>query len=104
MFRARIFRGNSGPAQNMASRLDETQNFASRLDETTGFYRFCFKNCQNLSRNVPSPIFRGNSGRAQNMASRLDETQNFVSRLDETTGFDRYGQICERVVSDKPRD
>ena len=40
MFRARIFRGNSGPAQNMASRLDETQNFASRLDETTGFDRF----------------------------------------------------------------
>ena len=39
MFRARIFRGNSGPAQNMASRLDETQNFASRLDETTGFGR-----------------------------------------------------------------
>ena len=39
MFRARIFRGNSGPAQNMASRLDETQNFASRLDETTGFDR-----------------------------------------------------------------
>ena len=31
MFRARIFRGNSGPAQNMASRLDETQHFASRL-------------------------------------------------------------------------
>ena len=39
MFRARIFRGNSGLAQNMASRLDETQNFASRLDETTGFGR-----------------------------------------------------------------
>ena len=39
MFRARIFRGNSGPAQNVASRLDETQNFASRLDETTGFDR-----------------------------------------------------------------
>ena len=37
MFRARIFRGNSGLAQNMASRLDETQNFVSRLDETTGF-------------------------------------------------------------------
>ena len=41
MFRARIFRGNSGPAQNVASRLDETQNFASRLDETTGFDRYC---------------------------------------------------------------
>ena len=39
MFRARIFRGNSGPAQNMVSRLDETQNCASRLDETTGFDR-----------------------------------------------------------------
>ena len=39
MFRARIFRGNSGPAQNMASRLDEAQDFASRLDETTGFGR-----------------------------------------------------------------
>ena len=39
MFRARIFRGNSGQAQNVASRLDETQNFASRLDETTGFDR-----------------------------------------------------------------
>ena len=39
MFRARIFRGNSGLAQNMVSRLDETQNFASRLDETTGFDR-----------------------------------------------------------------
>ena len=40
MFRGRVFRGNSGPAQNMASRLDETQNFASRLDETTGFDRY----------------------------------------------------------------
>ena len=40
MFRARIFRGNSGPAQSMVSRLDETQNFASRLDETTGFDRY----------------------------------------------------------------
>ena len=39
MFRARIFRENSGPAQNVVSRLDETQNFASRLDETTGFDR-----------------------------------------------------------------
>ena len=39
MFRARIFRGNSGPAQKVASRLDETQNFASRLDETTDFGR-----------------------------------------------------------------
>ena len=44
MFRARIFRGNSGPAQNIASRLDEPQYFASRLDKTTGFDRhvqFC---------------------------------------------------------------
>ena len=40
MFRGLIFRRNSGPAQNMASRLDETQNFASRLDETTGFDRY----------------------------------------------------------------
>ena len=40
MFRARIFRGNSGLAQNMASRLDETQNCASRLVETTGFDRY----------------------------------------------------------------
>ena len=39
MFRTRIFCGNSGPAQNMASRLDDTQNFASRLDETTGLGR-----------------------------------------------------------------
>ena len=39
MLRARIFRGNYGPAKNMASRLDETQNLASRLDETTGFDR-----------------------------------------------------------------
>ena len=39
MFRARIFRGTSGLAQNMLPRLDETQNFASRLDETTGFDR-----------------------------------------------------------------
>ena len=40
MFRTRIFRGNSGPAQNMASRLDETQNVASRLDETIAFDRY----------------------------------------------------------------
>ena len=39
MFRARLFRGNSGQAQKIASRLDETQNYASRLDETTGFDR-----------------------------------------------------------------
>ena len=39
MFRGRIFRYNSGPAQNTAFRLDETQNFTSRLDETTGFGR-----------------------------------------------------------------
>ena len=39
MFRARIFRGNSGPAKNMASRLDEKHFFSSRLDETTGFDR-----------------------------------------------------------------
>ena len=40
MFQARIFRGNSGPAQNVASRLDETQNSASRLDGTIGFDRY----------------------------------------------------------------
>ena len=39
MFRGRIFRDDSGLAQNMASRLAETQNVATRLDETTGFDR-----------------------------------------------------------------
>ena len=57
MFRARIFRGNSGLAQNMASRLDETQNFASRLDETTGFDR-CVPNLREgrLRQDWPGPI------------------------------------------------
>ena len=48
MFRACIFRGNSGLAQNMVSRLDETQNFASRLDETTGFDRRV-PNCERVA-------------------------------------------------------
>ena len=53
------FRGNSGLAQKMASRLDETQNCASRIDETTGFDR-CVPSLREgrLRHDWPGPISR----------------------------------------------
>ena len=58
MFRARIFRGNSGLAQTMVSRLDETQNFASRLDETTGFDRHVPNLREGCLRQPAEPVAR----------------------------------------------
>ena len=85
MFRARIFRGNSGLAQNMASRPGETQNFAPRPDETTGFDR-CVPNLREGCLRQPAQP-----------AARASEWTGILYHIDARTPHARsmFGEIEE---------
>ena len=78
MFRAHIFRGNSGPPQNMASRVDETQDFASRLDETTGFDRHVPNLREGCLRQPAQPAPRASVGTGSILFSPSPNKENLL--------------------------